>query len=83
MHDHPGNHVAKLRELATALARDAIFDKDKLIRSSLSGRENTGSSEKKKLDYVHKNSCARRPTMQILILSKYVSSQYQSLAKVR
>ena len=52
LNDHPGNDVAKLRELAIALARDAIFGKDELIQCSLSGRKNTGSLNKKKLDYI-------------------------------
>ena len=47
MYEHPGSDVAKHSELAIALAQDAIFDKDELIRSSLGGRKNTGTLDKK------------------------------------
>ena len=48
MNDCPGTDVSSLRELAKALARDAIFGRDELIKSSLSGRRNIGSLDKKK-----------------------------------
>ena len=47
MYEHPGSDVAKHSELAIALAQDAIFNKDELIRSSLGGRKNTGTLDKK------------------------------------
>ena len=49
--DYPGSDEASLRRLTTALARDAIFGREALCRSSLSGKNNTGSLEKHKLDY--------------------------------
>ena len=52
MNDHPGTDVNSLRELAKALTRDTIFARDELIKSSLSGRKNTGSLDKKKMDYI-------------------------------
>ena len=61
MNDHPGNDVATLRELSIALARDAVFGREELIKNSLSGRKNTGSLDRKKMDYtvIH----TRCPTM--------------------
>ena len=52
MMDNPGSDEASLRRLTTALAREAIFGRDALCRSSLSGKNNTGSLEKHKLDYI-------------------------------
>ena len=63
MNDHPGTDVNSLRELAKALARDAIFGRDKLIKSSLSGRKNTGNLDKKKMDYIKTVVHSRRPSM--------------------
>ena len=54
MNDHPGNDIATLRELAIALAHDVVFGQEKLIKNSLSGRKNTGSLDRKKLDYTLK-----------------------------
>jgi len=34
MSDHSGNDVATLRELAIALAHDAIFDQEELIKKT-------------------------------------------------
>ncbi len=50
MKDYPGSDVATLRKLTTALAREAIFGKEELCKSSLSGRNKTGGLNKKKLD---------------------------------
>ena len=63
MRDYPGNDVALLRRLTTALAREAIFGKDALSRSSLSGKNNTGSLDKQKLDYIKAVVRSRVPTM--------------------
>ena len=41
MKNHPGTNTASLRILTTALAKDAIFGRDDLIKCSLSGRNNT------------------------------------------
>ena len=37
--DYPGSGVATLRRLTTALAREVIFGKEEMCRSSLSGRK--------------------------------------------
>ena len=52
MRDYPGNAIFTLRRLTTALARDAIFGKEALRRSSLSGKNNTGCLEKRKLECI-------------------------------
>ena len=46
--DNPGNSVAKLRNLALSLARDAIFGRDEMSKLSLSGRKNTCCFDDKK-----------------------------------
>ena len=63
MSDYPGNDVASLRRLTTALAREAIFGRDSLSRSSLSGKNKTGSLDKQKLDYIKAVVRSRVPTM--------------------
>lgn len=50
--DHPGSDVSVLRELTTALAREAIFGREELSKCSLSGRKNTISLNKRKLEYI-------------------------------
>ena len=52
MMDYPGCDEASLRRLTTALAREAIFGKEALRKSSLSGKNQTGCLEKHKLDYI-------------------------------
>ena len=63
MRDYPGNDVFTLRRLTTALARDAIFGKKALSKSSLSGKNNTGCLEKRKLEYIKNLVRSRVPTM--------------------
>ena len=58
--DYPGSDEASLRWLTTALARDAIFGRDALCRSS---KNNTGSLEKHKLDYIKAVVKSRVPNM--------------------
>ena len=50
--DHPGTDVSILRELTTALAREAVFGREELSKCSLSGRKNTISLNKRKLEYI-------------------------------
>ena len=52
MNDRQGTDVQRLRELAIALARNAIFGKDHLVKCSLSGRKQTGTLNQEKLDYI-------------------------------
>ena len=52
MSDVPGSDVASLRLLTTALARNAIFGREHLAKSSLSGRKNTSCLDQEKLDYI-------------------------------
>ena len=63
MKDHPGSDVSTLRKLATALAREAIFGKEEMIKSSLSGQNNTGGLNRKKLDYIKAVLKSRVPNM--------------------
>ena len=52
MNDRPGTDIQRLRELAIALAKDAIFGKEELIKCSLSGRKHTGTLNQEKLEYI-------------------------------
>ena len=52
MNDRPGKDIQRLRELAIALAKDAIFGKEQLMKCSLSGREHTGTLDQEKLEYI-------------------------------
>lgn len=63
MNDHGGKDVASLRNLTTALARDAIFGKVELAKKSLSGRKNTGILDKEKLNYIKTLVKTRVPAM--------------------
>ena len=47
-----GTDVASLRVLTTALARDAIYGREEMVRSSLSGRRGTGVLSQEKLNYI-------------------------------
>jgi len=62
--EHPGSDVATLRELTIALAKDSIFGRDELSRSSLSGRKNTATLDQKKLNYIKRvvySRCPKKP----------------------
>ena len=63
MLDHPGTEISKLKDLAVALAREAIFGHDGLAKCSLSGRKNTGTErlDNKKLEYIKRVVRTRRP----------------------
>jgi len=58
MREYPGESLSDLRKLAGALARDAIFGRDALRQSSLSGRNKKGQPstetplDVEKLDYI-------------------------------
>ena len=52
MNNYSGCDVASLRTLTTALARDAIFGREELSRSSLSGRKNTDILSLVKQEYI-------------------------------
>ena len=52
MRNNEGTDLASLRNLATALARDAIFGRKEMAKKSLSGRHHTGVLDKEKLDYI-------------------------------
>jgi len=52
MNDRPGTDVQRLRELAIALAKDAIIGKKELIICSLSGRKHTATLNSEKLGYI-------------------------------
>ena len=46
MNDHGGTDVASLRNLTTALAKEAIFGKE-MVKNSWNGRRNTGILNKR------------------------------------
>lgn len=52
LRNNPGKTVAALRSLTTALARDAVFGKEKMARCSLSGRRGTATFSQAKLNYI-------------------------------
>ena len=52
MQSHPGKDVASLRALTIALAKDAIFGKEELTQSYLSGRKEYSTLDTEKLDYI-------------------------------
>ena len=63
MREHTGSDTATLRRLTTALAREAIFGKEEMCKSSLSGRNKTGGLDKQKLDYIKTVVKSRVPNM--------------------
>ena len=79
--DYPGTDVASLRRLTTALARDAIFGREALGRSSLSGKNNTGCLEKHKLDYIKAVVKSRVPNMLEVAFEGIWSKCRSSLSK--
>ena len=81
MMDYPGTDVASLRRLTTALARDAIFGREALCRSSLSGKNNTGCLEKHKLDYIKAVVKSRVPNMPEVAFEGIWSKCRSSLSK--
>ena len=81
MRDHPGNDIFTLRRLTTALARDAIFGKQALGRSSLSGKNNTGCLEKRKLEYIKALVRSRVPTMSDVTFEAIWAKCHSSLSK--
>lgn len=52
MNNNSGTDMASLRNLAIALAKDAIFGREEMSKSSLSGRKTTAILSPKKLDYI-------------------------------
>jgi len=81
MMDYPGTDEASLRRLTTALAREAIFGRDALCRSSLSGKNNTGSLEKHKLEYIKAVVKSRVPNMPGITFEGIWSKCRASLSK--
>ena len=81
MMDYPGTDEASLRRLTTALAREAIFGRDALCRSSLSGKNNTGSLEKHKLEYIKAVVKSRVPNMPNITFEGIWSKCRASLSK--
>lgn len=81
MMDYPGTDEASLRRLTTALAREAIFGRDALCRSSLSGKNNTGTLEKHKLEYIKAVVKSRVPNMPNVTFEGIWSKCRASLSK--
>ena len=50
--EHPGTDVVGLRELAIAFTKECIYGKEPLIQCSLSGKKNTATLDKEKMDYI-------------------------------
>jgi len=73
MRDYPGDSLEALRRLAGALARDAIFGRDTLRRSSLSGRPKKGQTtpseiplDEEKMEYIKTVVRSRLPNTSAL-----------------
>ena len=81
INDYTGNVVTILRELAIALARDAVFGREELIKNSLSGSKNTGSLNRKKLDYTKTVLHTRRPNISDVDFEKIWTLCKQSISK--
>ena len=81
MRNNPGSNVASLRSLTTALARDAIFGREELARSSLSGRKNTGTLSDAKLTYIKTLVQSRVPNKSPVEFEHIWSLCRQSLSK--
>ena len=80
--DNPGSDEASPRQLTTALTREAIFGRDALCRSSFSGKNNTGSLEKHKLDYIKAVVKSRVPNMPEVTFEGIWSKCRASLSKL-
>ena len=52
MHNYSGTGLAALRKLTTALAREAIFGWEALVKLSLSGRSESEQLGPQKMDYI-------------------------------
>ena len=52
MSKYKGTDTASLRNLTTALAREAIFGREEMVKKSLSGRKNTEILDKEKLNNI-------------------------------
>ena len=63
MREYTGTDEISLRNLTTALARDAIFGRSELAKASLSGRKNTQVLDNEKLDYIKLLVRSRVPNM--------------------
>ena len=50
--NNQGTNLPSLRTLTTALARDAIFGRDEMLKCSLSGRKQTKSLDQEKMNYI-------------------------------
>ena len=52
MANYSGSDAASLRKLTTALAREAIFGREELIKKSLTGRKDTEQLDRQKVNYI-------------------------------
>lgn len=52
MKNNPGRDLASLRKLTTALAKEAIFGWEEMMKKSLTGHKDTGELDKNKIDYI-------------------------------
>ena len=82
MKNHTGTDTASLRILTTALAKDAIFGHDDLLKCSLSGRNNTGALPMEKLNYIKTLVQSRLPNKSQVEFEHIWSLCRSSLSKV-
>ena len=81
MQNSTGTDVASLRALAIALAKDAIYGKDEMAQSSLSGRKGTRTLSQDKLDYIKTLVRSRVPNKTQVEFEHYWTLCRASLSK--
>ena len=81
LREHPGTDMASLRRLTTALAREAVFGEKELQHSSLGGKNQTGSLDKYKLDYIKNVVKSSVPSMRELEFEFVWSKCHSSFSK--
>ena len=89
MAKYPGEDTSTLRRMAIAIARDSIFGQEALRSGSLrgGGKSNTGSLDKKKMEYIKTVIRTRVPNLSSLefegVWDKYRSSISKSCQTLR
>ena len=82
MRNNPGTGKAAIRALTIALARDAIFGREKMARCSLSGRYGTETLDAEKMSYIKSIVCTRvSPDMPNVVFEETWAQCRQSLSK--
>ena len=81
MHNYSGTGLAALRKLTTALASEAIFGREALVKLSLSGRSDSEQLDPQKLDYIKTLVHSRVPNKSDIDFEETWKICRQSLSK--